>query len=433
MLFEYPISKNIVSKEKIIIKFVKAILLAAGKGTRLSPLTAYRPKHLLEIAGKSILKRLIDSLLEIEMIDEIIVVVHFQADLISDTIQKWYRDKNLEKINIITQKEPNGTGDAVSTAIKMGEINNDFIVVYGDLLVGSSLINILASYSENPNRGYILGTSVDNPEKYGILDLQNGKLKSIIEKPLNAPDDTLINAGIYIFPKIAVDLINKIKPSSRNEIELTDLIQLIVNSGIDIKVIVNKDEWFDIGYPWELLNANETLMMKEMGKFTSKGEVEENVTLIGKVHIAKNARVRSGSYIEGPVFIDEGADIGPNCYIRGTSYIGKNVRIGNACEIKNSIIYSNTHAAHLSYVGDSIIGENCNLGAGTITANLRHDKKGVKVIVKSSRIDTGRRKLGAIIGDNVKIGISVNILPGIKIDSDLWINAGVTLSRDQKK
>ena len=144
---------------------MKAILLAAGKGTRLLPLTTYRPKHLLEIAGKSILKRLIDSLLAIETIDEIIVVVHFYSDLITDKIQKWYMNKNLDKIKIIQQEEPNGTGDAVSTAIRLGQINTDFIVVYGDLVVGNSLMNVMEGYNENSNRGYILGTSVNNPEK----------------------------------------------------------------------------------------------------------------------------------------------------------------------------------------------------------------------------------------------------------------------------
>ncbi len=411
---------------------MKAILLAAGKGARLLPLTTYRPKHLLEIAGKSILKRLLDSLLTIETIDEVIVVVHHHASLITEKINYWYRNKNLTKIKIVIQKEPNGTGDAVATAIKQGEIKEDFMVIYGDLIVGNSIFHLAEKYSKNPSRGYILGTEVSNPEKYGVLNVKDGKLVSILEKPKTAPTDALINAGIYIFPKIAINHIAELKPSSRNEIELTDLIQLIVNSGKDIEVMKNNEVWFDIGYPWELLNANETLMYNEMAKFGTEGEIEKNVSLLGNVHIGKNARIRSGSYIEGPVYIDEGADIGPNCYIRGTTYIGKNVRIGNACEIKNSIIFANTHVAHLSYVGDSIIGENCNLGAGTITANLRHDNKNIKVTVKGSRIDSNRRKLGTIIGDNVKTGISVNILPGVKIDSDVLVNASETVSRDYK-
>ena len=100
------------------------------------------------------------------------------------------------------------------------------------------------------------------------------------------------------------------------------------------------------------------------------GTIEQGAHLIGPVTVAESARIRSGAYIEGPVFIDEEADVGPNCFIRSGTSLGKKVRVGNACEIKNSIIMDGTHVGHLSYVGDSVLGEKCNLGAGTITANL---------------------------------------------------------------
>ncbi|MHA2031356.1 MAG: bifunctional sugar-1-phosphate nucleotidylyltransferase/acetyltransferase [Candidatus Kariarchaeaceae archaeon] len=433
MLFEYPIMKNIVSKDININYIVKAILLAAGRGTRLLPLTTYRPKHLLEVAGKSILKRLIDILLEIDTIEEIILVVHYYAEAITERIQGWYDRSEQKKIKIVIQNEPIGTGDAVKSAITKADVQNDFLVIYGDLIVGDSIKKIVNGYNKNPKRGYILGTKVDNPEKYGVLQIINGRLTSILEKPQNPPENSLINAGIFVFPKVAINLISKIKRSKRNEIELTDLIQLIINQGTEIEVIESEANWFDIGYPWELINANSILLSEEIQSSTREVEIEENVVLKGNVHISRGARIRSGSYIEGPVYIDEDADIGPNCYIRSATYIGRDVRIGNACEIKNSIIYSNTHTAHLSYIGDSVIGEGCNLGAGTITANLRHDKKNIKVTVQEKRVDSTRRKLGAIIGDNVKTGISVSLLPGIKIDADVWINAGDIVSRDVKK
>ncbi|MFV2016403.1 MAG: bifunctional sugar-1-phosphate nucleotidylyltransferase/acetyltransferase, partial [Candidatus Heimdallarchaeota archaeon] len=377
---------------------VKALVLAAGKGTRLMPITTYRPKHLLEIAGKTILKRLIDSLLAHEVIDDIVIVVHYYADLITDQIKLWYSKNEIDRISFVKQKQTLGTGDAVISAIQEKEILSDFLVVYGDLVIGDSINHMLDAYSLNPNRGYILGTKVNNPEKYGVLIIKDSKFESIIEKPDNAPINALINAGVYIFQKSAVQLISKLKPSSRNEIELTDLIHLLVETGNNIQVIESISYWLDVGYPWELLNANEKLLKAEKGKLTIEGIVEENTTIKGEVHIGKGAIIRNGTYIEGPVYVDEGADIGPNCYLRSSTYIGKNVRIGNACEIKNSLIYANSHIAHLSYIGDSVIGQYCNLGAGTITANLRHDKANVKVTVNETRIDSGRRKLGAILG-----------------------------------
>jgi NDP-sugar pyrophosphorylase family protein len=160
------------------------------------------------------------------------------------------------------------------------------------------------------------------------------------------------------------------------------------------------------------------------------GTVEPGAHLIGPVTVAESARIRSGAYIEGPCFFDEGSDIGPNCYIRPGTSIGKNARVGNACEIKNSIIMDETHAGHLSYVGDSILGEKCNLGAGTIMGNYRLDSGNIKMMVKDTLVDTGRRKLGAVLGDNVKTGINALFMPGVKVGANSWIGPNFMVKRD---
>ena len=177
-----------------------------------------------------------------------------------------------------------------------------------------------------------------------------------------------------------------------------------------------------------MLDAN-VWALKRM-EHKTLGTVEEGAHLIGNVTVAETARVRSGAYVEGPSFIDEGADVGPNCHIRPCTSIGKNARVGNACEIKNSIIMDWTHVGHLSYVGDSILCEHCNLGAGTITANLRLDDGTVKMMVKDKLIDSGRRKLGAILGDNVKTGINSILMPGVKVGNDCWVGPNFMVERD---
>ena len=128
--------------------------------------------------------------------------------------------------------------------------------------------------------------------------------------------------------------------------------------------------------------------------------------------------------------IDEMADIGPNCFIRPCTSVGRKSRIGNACEIKNSIIMDNVHVGHLSYVGDSVLGEKCNLGAGTITANYRFDAGTVKMMIKGQLTDSGRKKLGTILGDNVKTGINSLFMPGTKVGNDSCIGPNVMLHRD---
>ncbi len=402
---------------------MEAIILAAGKGTRLLPLTENRPKHLLEVGGKAILKWQLDELLSNDSISKIIIVVNYKADMIREAVNSWTKDNRIE---FIDQQQTNGTGDAVNTGLELIDKKNAFLVVNGDVLLDGAITHMI----NGEYTAAILGAKVSQPELFGVLKHENGKLSSIDEKPVNADKADLINAGLYIFPPEAYDLFANLKESERGEKELTDVVQQLIDGSVEINVVSITGEWFDVGHPWQILDANEYLLDKHQDNFKQSGIIEKGATLIGNVHVAENARVRAGVYIEGPVFIDEGADIGPNCYIRARSYIGRNVRVGNACEIKNCVIYRDTHAAHLSYIGDSVLGEYSNLGAGTITANLRHDGKNIKMTIKENRVNTGRRKLGIIMGDMVKTGIGVSLLPGIKIRGGKWINAHDFITRD---
>jgi bifunctional UDP-N-acetylglucosamine pyrophosphorylase/glucosamine-1-phosphate N-acetyltransferase len=154
------------------------------------------------------------------------------------------------------------------------------------------------------------------------------------------------------------------------------------------------------------------------------GEIEDNVVIKGAVSTGPGTVVRAGSYIIGPVTIGQNCDIGPNCYIRPSTAIGDNCHIGSACEVKNSIIMKGAKVPHHNYVGDSVIGEECNLGAGTKIANLRLDEKEIRVAGN----DTRRRKLGAIIGDGVKTGINVSIDVGTMIGNNTYLGPGAIVS-----
>ncbi|MEI6676920.1 MAG: hypothetical protein WCO57_17250, partial [Verrucomicrobiota bacterium] len=170
---------------------------------------------------------------------------------------------------------------------------------------------------------------------------------------------------------------------------------------------------FLIRYPWDLLRANEGYVA---GLLVSdiQGEVHPSAVLEGIVHLGEGARILPGVFIEGNVVIGAKCRIGPNCYIRGNTSIGEACHIGQAVEIKNSLILSRTNIGHLSYVGDSVIGEAVNFGAGTIVSNFRHDGKNHRSMVDGNLVDTGRRKFGTIIGDHVHTGIHTAIYPGRK-------------------
>ncbi len=185
--------------------------------------------------------------------------------------------------------------------------------------------------------------------------------------------------------------------------------------------------WSDIGLPWQFLDANSNLLEKLEKKIL--GKIEENVQISGNVYIGEGTNVLSGSYIQGPCYIGNNNLIGPNSFIRPYTFIANDCHIGMS-EIKNSIILSNSSIPHFNYVGDSIICENVNLGAGTKIANLRFDDKSVKVKIKDQLVDSRRKKLGSIIGPNVKTGINVSIMTGKIIYENSRIGAHTIVRED---
>jgi UDP-N-acetylglucosamine diphosphorylase/glucosamine-1-phosphate N-acetyltransferase len=406
---------------------LKAVVLAAGEGIRLQPITATRPKHLIKLGGKPILEFCLDAL-KASGITEVVVVTHYMGD----SIRGFFGDgKKLGlKIEYVEQTMMLGTGNAVS--IVEPYVDDFFVLVYGDLLfTPEALANVISLFeAENP-AAVIAVVPVEKPESYGIVEVAAGQaVKSIIEKPASgdAPSN-LANAGIYVVSKEIFDKLKQMKVSVRGEWELTDALSLLIQDEKRVLAAkISDGDWLDVGRPWDLLEAN-SWALKRM-EHRVNGTVENGAHLVGAVTVAETARIRSGAYIEGPCFVDEGSDIGPNCYIRPYTSIGKNVRVGNACEVKNSLIMDGTHVGHLSYVGDSVLCERCNLAAGTITANLRLDDGPVKMAVKDEVVDTGRRKLGAILGDNVKTGINALLMPGVKVGTNSWVGANFTVHRD---
>ncbi|MCC6024890.1 MAG: nucleotidyl transferase, partial [Desulfurococcaceae archaeon] len=187
-------------------------------------------------------------------------------------------------------------------------------------------------------------------------------------------------------------------------------------------------KWIDVGKPWHVIEANKIAL--EGVTTTIRGRIEDPVYIKGSVVIEEGAEIKPFTVIEGPAYIGKGAVIGPHAYIRPWSVICQNSRIGFSVEVKESVIMENVHASHLSYIGDSVICEGVNLGAGTILANLRLDEKSIKMTIKGVREDTGRVKLGGIIGAHVKTGVNVSIMPGVKIGSYSWILPGTVVYRD---
>ncbi|ARM75906.1 bifunctional sugar-1-phosphate nucleotidylyltransferase/acetyltransferase [Acidianus manzaensis] len=401
---------------------MKSVILAAGKGERLDPLTQTRPKAFMPILGSTVIERIISFLEELSIKDIIVVV---SKDLPVEYNEFIYKLNKFSNVKIVMQ-DTRLYGTAAALLPLRSEINDSFLLIYGDLLIEKEAIeNIL-----NSEYNSILGVEVNNPKDYGVLNIRDQKfLDKIVEKPEN-PMSNLINGGIYKLDQKIFDYIDKIGKSIRGEYELPDALNLMATEN-KIEVVKYNKTWMDIGKPWEIIDANKKILDVEKSK--NNGEVEDGVVIKGKVIIENNAKILHGTYIEGPAYIGSNSLIGPNSYIRPYSIICGNNRIGASVEIKESVIMENTKVPHLSYVGDSVLAEDVNLGAGTLIANLRFDEKEVKVNIKGEKITTKRKKFGAIIGGHVRTGINVTILPGIKIGAYARIYPGAIVNRDVQK
>ncbi|MFC1987986.1 bifunctional sugar-1-phosphate nucleotidylyltransferase/acetyltransferase [Chloroflexota bacterium] len=390
---------------------MKAVILAAGEGKRMHPLTYTRPKVMLPIANRPIVEHLLIAAVQAG-IKEFIFIVGYHDEQVRDYFGSG--DKWGLGIEYCSQRKQLGTADALRMVKDL--VDGNFLMMNGDIIVNQKDINSLANRNDNTMSVF----EVEDTEDLGFVELAKDKVVHIYEKVENPPS-RMANAGLYLFTPDIFAAISQTPKSLRGEYEITDSLQLLIDQGCHISY-QKIDYWLDLSHPWDLLPANEYLLAESESQ--NLGEVEENVVIKGGVSVGEGTIVKSGSYIVGPVVIGQNCNIGPNCYIRPYTSIGDCCHIGSAAEVKNSIIMRGSNIPHHNYVGDSIIGEGCNLGAGTKVANLRLDEKDIWIAGKN----THRRKIGAIMGDNVKTGINASINVGSIIGNNAQIGPGALVS-----
>lgn len=396
---------------------VKALIMAAGEGERLKPLTNTQPKVMLQVAGKPILHHLLLELKKAGVRNAVIVVRYLKEQIIG-----YFKTHGKEigiKLKFITQSERKGTADAILAGEQeFKDLKEPFLVVAGDIVTEAPVIKQVL---ETHKKGITVGLkSMENSTHYGVATLDgNGNISLLEEKPTH-PKSDLANISIYCTEPDVFGKIKRLKPSPRGEYEVTDLL-------VGAKTAVCNDFWIDVGYPWHLFNANDWLLSRMDGDF-EQGKIE-NSTINGKVILEKGAKIVN-SYIEGMSYIGEGTKIGPNAYLRGNNSIGKNCEIGESTTVKNSILFDNVKAKHLAYLGDSILGNNVNFGSGTQIANFRFDGDNVNILTDHGWANSGRKKLGCVIGDNTKFGVLSCVMPGKLIGNDCWIGSGIVVSQN---
>jgi bifunctional UDP-N-acetylglucosamine pyrophosphorylase/glucosamine-1-phosphate N-acetyltransferase len=380
----------------------KIIIIASQNNQKLLPLVKNRPPLLFKVAGKTILEWNIKAA-RAQEIDEIIVVTNTPDKRVLKD-QFFNKNKKLTEsgfCSIVTFDDEKGITQELLVE-HVDQKTEHLIIIEGNVLSTSQFLNNALKLAADKNEIIVISETEKEETTFFSAVLP--------QKVLN---EKVMFKGRFKCLKEFITLLKKNKSSYQK---------------IDSKEEKGEKKVWKINYLWQLLDANQVLIKTIKEKH--QGTIEKGVTIKGKVSIHESARIRAGSYLEGPLFIGPECDIGPNCYLRKGVSLGRGVRIGNACELKNTIVYDDTHIAHLSYVGDSIVGEKCNFGAGTITGNLRLDDQETKAKVEDNVILTGRRKLGVIMGDNVKTAINTYFMPGVIVGNNAAIGTGVILNRN---
>ncbi|MDR0675794.1 MAG: bifunctional UDP-N-acetylglucosamine diphosphorylase/glucosamine-1-phosphate N-acetyltransferase GlmU [Elusimicrobiota bacterium] len=445
-------------------KNIISIILGAGKGARMK---SNIPKILHLVNNKPLIYWLIKSIQIINPLKNILVVGH-QYDEIKNYFQTnkelsnlFHKNQPSGILNFAFQERLLGSGDAVKSALNNIDKNydGDILVVCGDtpLLTSETISNLIENHKKTDSAVTVLTAKVENPFGYGRVkkDKNNNIIKIIEEKDSDFDEKNIkeINSGVYCFKyKILKDYIHKIVPNEKTaEFYLTDIIEIIYKTGVKTKSFAtdNLAEILGINDKVALFQANREMRMRINKKFMLQGveiinpeniEIDENAkigidtiiydgTIIrGKVEIGDNCKIETNSFIENSKignntsikysyiidsFVGNNCEIGPFSHIRPNTKIDDNCKIGNFTEIKNTYLAKGTKVSHLSYIGDSELGENVNIGAGTITCNY-----------------DGINKYKTIIKDNSFIGSNTNLIAPVIIGKNSIIGAGSTIYED---
>ena len=350
---------------------MKGLLLAGGHGTRLRPLTYTGNKHMLPIANKPMLMYGFEHLRSAGIKEIGIVLGPLQ-----EGIRESFGDgsKFNVRITYIEQPDPKGIAHAVLISRKFLDADS-FIVYLGDNLLKESIPKLAKEFDNSSADVMVVLTKVNDPNRFGVVKIENEKIVKLVEKPKQFLSDLALT-GVYFFRPSIFPAIETLKPSWRNELEITEAIQSILEGGGKVTYRMVSGWWKDTGRPEDILEANQ-LVLNDL-RNSIRGKIEEGVAVHGNVEIAEGTVVRRGASIRGPVAIGEGSEIGEDARVGPFTSIGGRVKILGA-EIENSIVLDGTIIDCKDRIVDSIIGKNSK-----IVSNLNNRPRGRRFIVGES-------------------------------------------------
>ena len=342
---------------------MKGIILHGGHGTRLRPLTHTGPKQLLPIANKPMSEYCVEAIRDCG-ISEIAIII---GGIGSNKVKEYYGDGSKFNVNItyIEQDKPKGIAHAINLCKEFIQ-NEKFLVFLGDNIIQKSINDISQKFESSDNDALILLCKVENPEQFGIADVKENKIVKIMEKPKNPPTNLAVTGIYFLTPKI-FDIFSRLKPSWRDELEITDALQMMLEekNRVDFEMIT--DYWKDTGTPGDIIHANGEVLKNMKSYFF--GVKEDGAEFSGNVMVGKYSKISGSSKILGPCIIGE------NCIIGSNVILGPNVSIGDnsklvRCDIQNSIVMKNCYIDSKIKIRNSILASNSK-----ISIDKQNDRK----------------------------------------------------------
>jgi len=403
---------------------MKAVFLCGGRGKRMFPIA--EDKFLLDFLGKSLLEHQIRLACEAGLSHFVIIG---NPENIAKIEQITKKIPGI-KVDLALQKESSGIADALKSAEPF--LRGQLLVINpNDVFSSSAYTKIITEAEKASASSYILGYQVQKyfPGGYLQVNSQN-ELLHIVEKPNPGEEPSnLVNILIHCHNK-SEELFRYIETVQTTRDDVYECaLDNMVKAGHKVKVIPYNDFWAPIKYPWHIFKVMEYFLDHAQPYIASSARISEKANIEGKVILSDNVRVLENAVIRGPVYIGANSFIGNNALVRDYSHIGSNSVIGYSTEVKHSYIGDNCWF-HSNYIGDSIVDDDCSLGAGTVLANFRLDEGNIQIEVGDSLVDTGHDKLGAIVGRGCRIGVNASLMPGVRVGPDSFVGPQVCLRQD---
>lgn len=384
---------------------MKVVILAAGQSSRFYPYNYFSHKSLIKLLGKSIIAHTVESIKK-SGIKEIILIVSKDSE-----IRKVMGNGRNFGVNIqyVVQKDPTGAGNGLLLAEKL--INGDFFLLNVSHVDFFEYKELMLRKKSKNDKAILLARRQENLQKYGVLKVDGERVVDIVEKPKKGKEPSNLRLiGIYLFTK---DFLKTLRQTPDEHYRLEKAISNF-SKNYHVKYVETKNEVPSLKYSWDVLGIKNYLLKNIKKSIGKNVKIAKSSEIIGNVIIENGVEVMEGSRIKGPCFIGKNSIIGNNVVLRNGVDIGEECTVGAYMEVKNSIMMDKTKT-HSGFIGDSIIGENSRIGAQFTTANVRLDRKTVRIKLLELEVDSGLKNLGTIIGRNIKIGIRASTMPGVLI------------------